>query len=412
MKLDKKVKWMMHDWMKAVKSPIRYRVNNKFKFKINLRFILMSLSTFLCLCFLYYLLTYNGNKESTLHNSDDLIKSIDRNVYYKLFNDHKDKAYNRTYPLSAPVRNHKERTWTYDIMAIADLDTNSKLENSPKFVSYLLGGKLTVSEDLKSALIHFESEPVQLNSEYSYGERGMELSELVIFNGKLYSCDDRTGIIYEIKINEKMAIPWVLLTDGDGNTMKGFKCEWMTVKEQKLFVGGLGKEWTTSKGVLVNHNPQWIKVVGHVGDVSHLDWKENYNKIRALGNYNYPGYMIFESAAWSEMEKKWYFLPRRASQESYDETLDEKRATNLMISASENFEDIAYKPIGNIIPVRGYSSFKFVPNTNEHLILALKSEEDSGKTRTYVTVFDKNGFILVNDQLISDQLKYEGIEFI
>lgn len=47
----------------------------------------------------------------------------------------------------------------------------------------------------------------------------MELSELVTFNGKLLSFDDRTGLIYEI-VNNK-PIPWVLLTDGDGSVSKG-----------------------------------------------------------------------------------------------------------------------------------------------------------------------------------------------
>jgi soluble calcium-activated nucleotidase 1 len=36
-------------------------------------------------------------------------------------------------------------------------------------------------------------------------------------------------------------LPWVLLNDGPGNTTKGFKAEWMTVKDQHLHVGGLGK---------------------------------------------------------------------------------------------------------------------------------------------------------------------------
>ena len=123
--------------------------------------------------------------------------------------------------------------------------------------------------------------------------------------------------------------------------------------------------------------------------------------------------MIFESCVWNDLDKKWYFLPRRASRESYDEDLDEKRATNLLITADIDFQNVIYKEIGKIIPVRGYSSFKFVPGTNNRLIIALKSEEEDGKTRTYVTLFDKlNGNILVKDQLISNSLKYEGIEFV
>jgi soluble calcium-activated nucleotidase 1 len=123
--------------------------------------------------------------------------------------------------------------------------------------------------------------------------------------------------------------------------------------------------------------------------------------------------MIFESCAWSSLEAKWFFLPRRASQQKYDEDLDEKRATNLLVEADETFENVEYKRVGQIIPVRGYSSFKFVPNTRDRLILALKSEEDEGKTRTYVTLIDRiAGHVLVPDLLISDDLKYEGIEFV
>lgn len=186
----------------------------------------------------------------------------------------------------------------------------------------------------------------------------------------------------------------------------------MAVKDHKLYVGGLGKEWTTSKGVLVNHNPQWIKIIGHLGDIAHVDWTDKYNALRAKGGYLFPGYMIFESANWSPTDHKWYFLPRRASREAYDEKEDEKRATNLMLKADDEFATVDYHTIGEIVPVRGYSSFKFVPGTDNRLIVALKSEEDDGHTRTYVTLFDVNGFILVKDKLISDKLKYEGIEFV
>ena len=163
-------------------------------------------------------------------------------------------------------------------MAIADLDTNSRLiKTESKFSSYLLKGKITINDDLKKAHINFESQATEINSQYSYGDRGMELSELIVFNGRLYSCDDRTGIVYEILIEKNIAIPWVILADGDGmNTGKGFKCEWMAVKDKQLYIGGLGKEWTTPKGVALNDYPQWIKVVGQMGDVGHVNWSKNY----------------------------------------------------------------------------------------------------------------------------------------
>ena len=92
-------------------------------------------------------------------------------------------------------------------------------------MSYLLDGRLTIHDDLKHAEIYFEREPHEISAEYSFGGRGMELSELLVFNGKLYSCDDRTGIVYEVlreDANTPRVVPWVILVDGDGrNTSKG-----------------------------------------------------------------------------------------------------------------------------------------------------------------------------------------------
>lgn len=64
-----------------------------------------------------------------------------------------------------------------------------------------------------------------------------------------------------------------------------------------------------------------------------------------------------------------------------------------------------------MIPTHGYSSFKFIPGTNDNVIVALKSEEDSGVTATYIVVFDIDGNVLLPETKIAD-LKYEGFEFI
>ena len=53
--------------------------------------------------------------------------------------------------------------------------------------------------------------------------------------------------VYEIV--EGHLVPWVILEDGPGSVPKGFKAEWMTVKDQRLYIGGLGKEWTSQEGV-------------------------------------------------------------------------------------------------------------------------------------------------------------------
>lgn len=48
---------------------------------------------------------------------------------------------------------------------------------------------------------------------------GMELSELVVFNGHLYTVDDHTGVVY--RIDDNKAVPWLILPDGDGTVPKG-----------------------------------------------------------------------------------------------------------------------------------------------------------------------------------------------
>ena len=72
----------------------------------------------------------------------------------------------------------------------------------------------------------------------------------------------------------------------------GFKCEWGCVKDQELWFGGLGKEWTTTSGVVQHLNPQWVKSVGHIGDVLHHDWVDNYNVLRKKGGFMPPGRLL------------------------------------------------------------------------------------------------------------------------
>lgn len=109
---------------------------------------------------------------------------------------------------------------------------------------------------------------------------------------------------------------------------------------------------------------------------------------------------------------KWFFLPRRASKERYDDKADEKRATNTLIICDETFSTIeVISPFGPLNPTHGFSSFKFIPNTNDELILAVRSEEDDGVTASYITVMDLKGNVIVKEILLGDY-KYEGIEFI
>lgn len=69
----------------------------------------------------------------------------------------------------------------------------------------------------------------------------------------------------------------------------GFKAEWLAVKDEHLYVGGLGKEWTTTTGEFVNNDPQWVKVIGFQGDVHHENWVSNYVALRGAASIKPPG---------------------------------------------------------------------------------------------------------------------------
>lgn len=133
----------------------------------------------------------------------------------------------------------------------------------------------------------------------------------------------------------------------------------------------------------------------------------------ACGNTALPaaGYLIHESASWSDTLQRWFFLPRRASHERYSEKADEQRGTNLLLSSTQDFGDVTVGHVGEVVPTHGFSSFKFIPDTDDQIIVALKSEEDNGKISSYIMAFTLDGRFLLPETRIGS-VKYEGIEFI
>ena len=65
----------------------------------------------------------------------------------------------------------------------------------------------------------------------------------------------------------------------------------------------------------VNDHPQYIKIINGLGHVDHLPWASVYNKLKHAAGIERPGYIIHEAVVWSNVHKRWYFLPRRASRD-------------------------------------------------------------------------------------------------
>ncbi|KIH44840.1 Apyrase [Ancylostoma duodenale] len=192
-------------------------------------------------------------------------------------------------------------------------------------------------------------------------------------------------MLYELKDNK--AIPWIFLNSGPGNTTSGMKVEWLTIKDGFLYAGGHGTEYRNqTTGKVVSEDPI---------------------SMRKQAGYDTPGYLTHEAVQWSDIQKKWYFLPRKASTKIYNEKEDEEKGANLLITSAD-----LKKFDSQTTQKEGYSAFDFVPETEDKILVALKSKEVGNVTESYITVFDDDGITLLEDQKLDDGLKFEGIYFI
>jgi soluble calcium-activated nucleotidase 1 len=318
---------------------------------------------------------------------------------------------------------------SFGLVIVADLDKKSKdtTEKKPLYFSFLQHATLKIdpTKDAPQFSIHW-GERQRFTSQMNEAGRGFELSELTWFNGKLLSFDDRTGIVYELKYFDDnkplQAIPQQIVMEGNGIAGKGQKHEWATVKDGELYMGSIGKEFTDDDGNVLSDSNFWVAILNKDGIIRHEDWASKYGKIRKALKCEYPGYVIHEAIEWSEIHRKWFFLPRRVSQDAYNYELDEKKGSNKLVIASEDFSTIEVFDVGTITPLRGFSSFKFLPRSNDRMIVAIKSVEveAEGKQTSFLTVFNLEGKVLLeetelplsNDDLSSGGYKYEGIAFI
>merc|ERR1712127_896651 len=100
--------------------------------------------------------------------------------------------------------------------------------------------------------------------------------------------------------------------------------------------------------------------------------------------------------------------------------MGERKGSNKLVLVDENFTtadiiDIRFKVID---PLHGFSTFAFVPGSNDHHALAVRTvEEDCTgaledcKQRSYLMVFDVlTGDVLMDELEIEMAEKFEGVE--
>lgn len=317
-------------------------------------------------------------------------------------------------PTPSPRRSHHLRhaphhgdlanATVYTVACVADMDKVSKIDVGEKEAAWMSVFKTLTIRRLQNGRYELDRwiEEKPLFSRLSAADRGMELSELLYFHGKLLALSDRTGVIYQVK--EGKLVPLWILADGDGSSEMGFKSEWATVVDDVLFVGSTGKPWTKN-GQVVSENRLWIKKVDRMGQIEHVFWGDVYQAVRnATGTLD--GFVVHEAVNFNPLDRRWYFLPRRLSSQPWSKA-ESTRGNFLLVSCNEHFEDWKTVQLGRPHKGHGWASFKFVP-FREHEIIALKTEEEGDHTHTDLEVIDiHTGEILLFLKL--GAIKYEGV---
>lgn len=192
------------------------------------------------------------------------------------------------------VADSVEDDHTFHFAAVTDLDKLSvvKDSNKPLFRSTLLPGILTRDASSHRYKIEFEK-PRTLVSQHNEAGRGMELSELTVYQNRLLSFDDRTGTVFEILSsddgNDSYVVPRFVITEGAGDTDKGMKWEWATIKDNELVLGSMGKEFTGPNGEIENTNNLWVAILNERGELRREDWGSKFNFVRSLVGASSPG---------------------------------------------------------------------------------------------------------------------------
>ncbi len=273
------------------------------------------------------------------------------------------------------------------------------------------------------------------------GARGMELSELVFLGDHLVAPDDRTGVLYEI-LSPRGALPTIatafapthsatitpsilkraVLRDGAGDG-GAFKGEWAVNKDGVLVIGGHGRPVTDGAMNIRSRGPLWVKHVTPDFNVRHHNWTATYAKLDAAAGVRFPSYLMHEAVLWSALRREWVFLPRRRSEQPFDPVANEKRGWNCALIASESFGDVRTRFIPDLYDstgLRGFSSAKFLPGSNDEIVVALRTiEVDAGNhgyakryTETFISAFNiVTGQVLLKETRVGYK-KYEGLVFL
>ncbi|WKY02069.1 hypothetical protein Q1695_015801 [Nippostrongylus brasiliensis] len=155
------------------------------------------------------------------------------------------------------------------------------------------------------------------------------------------------------------------------------------------------------------------KVYEIVGDkVEDLDWTEEYYRIRKGAGYGRPeGFMSHEAVRWSEANRKWFLLPRKASELPYNKQTYVEKGARVLLTADADLQNVEVLGIrSGSDRTRGFRDFVFLPKTFETVIVALKVTDVPKEDATsFITVLDIFGNVILDDVPIPGDYQFKGL---
>jgi len=186
----------------------------------------------------------------------------------------------------------------------------------------------------------------------------------------------------------------------------------------------------------VHHGEMWLKQVEATAYVvSSVEAIATFNVLcaavqvplaPACGEKS-TGFMVHEAGRWSDTHAHWFFAPRKLSRLAYDPATEEQKCVNLLIAAPDEHpaQDLVsaggqilgakclIQPYLEMLPTRGCSDLIFVPGTNDcHVLLLRTDESQGGGPRSYASVIDLEGKVLMPEKLLAENRKFEGCAWI
>lgn len=328
---------------------------------------------------------------------------------------------------------------------IADLDGMSYLNET---TSYSLLSRLNYSPSNGGSLL-YKNIGIVISNDYPLG-----LSDLILFNGNVLVIDDKTGMVLKLVPYQQTAAPQYMnmyptaTVKHWASTEAKFKTEWMTIKDDCLYVGSVGKKYIhvtappppPQQQVLQQYQSvvddddddnrsMYVYIfngLGGIGDHQQPsaikeNWTHVYHMARHALNITEPGFVLHEAVHFSHKLRHWFLAPRKCSPLAFDVNTFDAIGCNVILEMDEDMTQvlrITHLPI--VERDLGFSAIHPYHNDDDNhgcdgddddddQWVGLLTRENASMQQTYFIHFNNNnGQILYGPCLFSSK-KFEGI---